>query len=217
MRSQAELENQAEENNRRVKQAAEAAALLLFLRRSDALATAARSSLVAQAAEIRSRVDFGIREARMLARKSATDALRVEVEAAGLALPELLPATARLFYDAARARLYASRYARSWLTVAQASSAATASAATAERLRTTGKTEAASAFNEWRHDNVRLIPHVMRMWDARNDSRTCRACAAEDGTMVGANESFPLGEPGSVHPNCLCTWHLLTVEEVTGR
>ena len=129
-------------------------------------------------------------------------------------MPELLPAVAKLFYDAARAKFYATRYARSWLTVAQRTSPAEANNATAERIRVIGTSEAAGAFNEWRQENVVLIPHAMRMWDARNDKRTCGVCRDADGTTVGANESFPLGEPGAVHPNCLCTWHLLTVEEV---
>jgi len=153
----------------------------------------------------------------MLARKAATERLRAEVDSAGLILPELLPAAARMFYDAARARLFATRFAQSWLTVARASSVAEATRATSGRLEVTGKTEAAGAFNEWRQDNVRLIPHAMRMWDARNDKRTCGVCRDADGTIVGANESFPLGEPGLVHPNCLCTWHLLTVDEVLRR
>ena len=30
--------------------------------------------------------------------------------------------------------------------------------------------------------------------------------------MVGVNENFSIGEPGSVHPWCRCAWTLVTLE-----
>lgn len=59
-----------------------------------------------------------------------------------------------------------------------------------------------------------VVMELLRIWDARLDKRTCPVCSEADGTIVGIREPFPLGEPGSPHPRCRCTWQLLSSSEV---
>lgn len=125
---------------------------------------------------------------------------------------------ARAMQDVARARLFASRYASAWLRKAQgqtsAEAASVATKATNARLVTLAKTEAADAFSTGRRTvDIVTSATLMRVWDATNDKRTCPVCSGADGTIVAYRESFPLGEPGSIHPNCACSWSLVTLEE----
>lgn len=144
---------------------------------------------------------------------------RLEAEAASLRV-SLANANraivARMAQDAARARHYASKYTRLWLGQAEAKGASVAATATDARLSMIGVSEASGAFNEGRRRVLETITatHLMKIWDSVLEKRTCARCRAADGTMVGYREPFPLGEPGSVHPRCLCTWHLLTVDEI---
>jgi hypothetical protein len=216
MRTEESRSREAEQNNRRVKQAAAAVAALLLLRRNEAIAMAAGLSLGAIATRISIAVRDAVAEGRDLAQQAATE--RLNAELATLGLPGFLftrSILARVGRNALRARIFSARYAQSWLTAAQGDTPIqTANRLTAGRLETLGLTEGAIAFNETRSDLARHIPHLMRMWDSVNDIRTCRICAAAHGTVVGVNEPFPAGEPGAVHPRCLCTWHLLTVNEI---
>ncbi len=214
MRTEEELRHPAEQNNRRVKQAAAAAVALILLRRDQILAAATGLTLVAVANRLEVAIEQAIREGRSRGRQAGAERINAEAVSAGIVLAAILSPTARMVRDATRARLYAARFARAWLTAAQGDDpVSAANRATFGRLETIGLTEGAAAFNEARRDYIRLHPHLMRMWDAVNDKRTCSVCRDADGTVVGASEPFPLGEPGSVHPRCQCTWHLLTVEE----
>lgn len=184
---------------------------MLLLRRNKAVAGL---SAYEAAVQLKYAIESGLIESRTLAREAARLRLKAELNSLGISVPVVVAPLAKRLFDVARGRLYASRFAQHWLTVAQASSVKAANAATQARLKALATTEASGAFNEQRREYARLIPHLMRMWDARNDNRTCGVCRAAHGTVVGANESFPQGEPGVVHPNCMCTWHLLTVEEI---
>lgn len=219
MRTEEERNREADLNNRRVKQAAAAVALLLLLRRNEAIAAASGLSLGAVATRIDVAVRDGLADGRDLAQEAATARLEAEAATLGITITGVTATIlSRLGRNALRARLYASRYATSWIAAAQGPTPiATANRLTAPRLETLGLTEGSLAFNERRRELVRHIPHLMRMWDSVNDKRTCKRCAAAHGTIVGANEPFPLGEPGAVHPRCLCTWHLLTVNEISRR
>lgn len=75
-------------------------------------------------------------------------------------------------------------------------------------------TDSSQAFNEARLDYLRDLPEadlLFRRWDAEIDA--CPVCREADGEIVGVNDSFLLGEPGSVHPNCQCTFEILTEAE----
>ena len=50
---------------------------------------------------------------------------------------------------------------------------------------------------------------LFKIWDAELDGTTCDDCADAHGTMVPADEDFPQGTPGSVHPNCRCCIELV--------
>jgi SPP1 gp7 family putative phage head morphogenesis protein len=85
------------------------------------------------------------------------------------------------------------------------------------RLRVGAATESASAYNSARSELLKqtnTATSLLKVWDAQLDKRTCFACSSMDGTIVGANERFPGGEPGGVHPNCRCTFQVLTYVEV---
>jgi len=171
---------------------------------------------------VESAVQSGIAEARAAARMAGVVRLEAEAASLGVSLLTATPAiVARMAQDAARARFYAARYARAWLGMASgettAKAVSAANAATAGRLGTIATSEAAGAFNEGRRRLLETVTakHLMRMWDSAMEKRSCARCIDADGTLVGYREPFPLGEPGAVHPRCLCTWHLVTVEEIT--
>jgi hypothetical protein len=44
----------------------------------------------------------------------------------------------------------------------------------------------------------------MRVWCSAREKLTCDRCYGAHGEMVRMGESFSLGEPGDVHPRCLC-------------
>lgn len=173
------------------------------------------------APHIESAVRSGILEARGAARTAGLLRLEAEARSLGVSLQNANRAiVSRVAQDTARARYYASRYIKAWIGAANgdsvAEAAATASLKTGARLEMLGLTEGSEAFNDGRRRYVETVlsTHLMRMWDSAHDVNTCHRCAGADGTVVGYRESFPLGEPGTVHPRCLCTWHLITVDEL---
>lgn len=85
--------------------------------------------------------------------------------------------------------------------------AAQAKKALASRLDTIAVTETARSFNESRQAIIETVrPRngyvLVKEWDAKLDA--CPFCAAQDGMVVLATDSFPGGEPGSAHPRCQC-------------
>lgn len=48
-----------------------------------------------------------------------------------------------------------------------------------------------------------------RQWVCQPDA--CPICFAVDGEVVRLDENFSLGEPGTVHQNCMCSWLLVSV------
>lgn len=112
------------------------------------------------------------------------------------------------------------RYAKRWLANAAGettrAAATAANAATQGSLRRIAVTESAEAFNTGRAKLIRVVRRreLWRVWDATLDRRTCSICEGADGTIVGADENFPDGEPGAVHPWCRCSWTLVTAEEI---
>lgn len=196
---------------------------LLSRNRDEAITTGLAAGLLpsALAGRVEVAVRSGIAESRSLARRAGVSRLEAEAASMGVSIANANRAVvARLAQDAARARHYAARYARAWLGQAKGESASQAAAAatkaTAARLETIGTSEASGSFNEGRRRVLETLGtiHLMKMWDSAMEKTTCSRCWNADGTMVGHRENFPLGEPGAVHPRCLCTWHLVTVEEV---
>lgn len=67
--------------------------------------------------------------------------------------------------------------------------------------------ETAQAFNEAALEQAKQIQldtgvELERVWSA--EAGACEVCAGLDGVVVGLNEQFPEGEPGSIHPHCAC-------------
>jgi SPP1 gp7 family putative phage head morphogenesis protein len=192
----------------------------LLLRRSKAIAAGVAAGLLPPliALSIERELRTAILEGRALARDAGHTRIEAEASSMGIVLTAALAAPiARLATDYARARLYAERYASAWRFAAQGDNPiAAANDATNARLDTLGLTEGAGAFNEARLERVRFQPKLYRMWDAVNDARTCSRCRSAHGTIVRVDDPFPDGEPGSVHPRCQCTWHILTPDEAYG-
>ncbi len=157
-------------------------------------------------------------EIRAGARSAGLDRLQQELKSVGHA--GSIEVSSAAAYDAARARIYASRYAAAWAQSANGDTAEeavdAAEVATEARLETLALTETSEAFNAARFAvQVEGSGELVRIWDAINDARTCQFCRDADGTIVGFNDPFPQGEPGSVHPRCACTWSLSTIEETS--
>lgn len=122
--------------------------------------------------------------------------------------------------DIERAKTYSKTYAERWLKKANeaveakattvAKAAKVANTETIGSLKRTAVTESSEAFSSGRAKYLRRSDALglLRVWDAGLDS--CPICKAADGTIVGAREPFPIGEPGSIHANCCCSWTLLT-------
>jgi hypothetical protein len=112
--------------------------------------------------------------------------------------------------EAYRAASAAQSYARRFWRAAEQTDVTKALDATKGSLRRTAVTESSDAFNSARKQAVQHVQRrLMRVWDALLDA--CPVCAAEDGKIVGVNEKFSIGEPGSVHPFCRCNWTLVTL------
>lgn len=168
----------------------------------------------------------GVVDTRLSAVRFATNRVRNELLTLGVrsevAPGLILNAPAEL----ARATRIASNYARDWLTsatrgAATKEAAAVANAAMRTRTVTIAATESSSAYNEGRASYLRRLPQqrveLFKAWDATLDKRTCPVCRAADGTIIGLRESFPLGNPGGVHPRCRCTETVLRGDEVGGE
>jgi len=197
--------------------AAEAAFLLLLLRRRDETVRAGFASGRSPggiATALSGSIASGILQGRSLAAAAALSRTRSEATALGLAIVGGATRGADAARDLFAARRAAESYARRWLGLARVNPI-TASAESEGSLRRIGVTENSDAYNRTRTTAARGIVSdvVGRVWDAELDRRVCPRCSAADGTIVGLRESFPLGEPGSVHPFCRCTWALVTITQ----
>lgn len=162
-----------------------------------------------------------IAEARQLSRAAGFARLRSEAAAVGAVLGSPNEAAVgEVPRDLARARAFSRSYAARWFGAAAmsdgsiAESARRANKTTLGSLRRIAVTESSEAFSSGRARYIRLAPpSLLRVWDAQLDRRVCPICSQADGTIVGAREPFPLGEPGGVHPWCRCSWTLITATE----
>lgn len=170
---------------------------------------------------MRSTVRDAVVVARRQARQKGAARFTEEADALGITVTATPSAVAALARDWDRATVLARRYADRWAQKAEEfDSAAKASAATQGSLERIAVSESSDAFSDGRSRLAEAIEaptvELLKAWDATLDRRTCPTCDAADGTIVGILESFPAGEPGSVHAFCRCTWTLLTMSESKG-
>ena len=124
-------------------------------------------------------------------------------------------------YDRKRADRTAEAFAAYWLLKAKTFAADNdnvrlaarqATKASEWRLDMDATTEASTAYSGERaavgrmaaplFSGVMLAP--FRVWCSARERNTCDACYGAHGEMVPLGEPFSLGEPGDVHPRCLC-------------
>jgi hypothetical protein len=127
-----------------------------------------------------------------------------------------------LIADTARARSASKSYAKQWLSKADGKTIGEAARAanrdSLPSLHRIGVTESSQAYSEAKRIGAKSVPvKLYRVWDAVLDKRTCFVCSGADGDITGIRERFSSGEPGSVHPNCRCTWSVLAESETNSR
>ena len=197
------------------------AVVLLLRRRKEAVNFGIARSLPALriAERIQANVAAGIEQARVISRRAGAESLAVELESLDVTASELSSsAIIHLGRDARRANVFARNYANAWVRNAEGQSVAQAAhaadAQTVGSLKRIAVTESSEAFNGGRSSAAEgTRTSLLKVWDASLDKRTCPVCASADGTIVGIKESFPLGQPGGVHPWCRCTWSALSLTE----
>jgi hypothetical protein len=166
------------------------------------------------AGNIQRELSGAIVSARMFARSAGLERLDREAARFGFSVTTPMGEVVR---DIQRGRKYAANLARNWLGKATSTSgtirqqAAAANAGTLAHLQTIAVSESSEAFNSGRAKALSQVDvgELLRVWDATLDKNTCPVCRGADGTIVGAAEPFPIGEPGSVHARCACTWHIV--------
>lgn len=206
-------EEEAEKNRRKLLEVEAAATVLLFRSTKSAVAAGLASQLSPRRIAAKMEADFtnAVVEARRKSRRGGLTRLRLEAQSLGLQIKttvsKILDAR-----DLKRAKDAASSLARRWLRLANEASPSEALDATRGTVRRIAVTESSDAFSAGRKEAVKVIgKELVRVWDAKLDA--CPRCREADGQIVGIRESFRLGEPGSVHPFCRCSWTLATLEE----
>ncbi len=210
-----EAEREAEATRRKLL-SAEAGALLLLSRRRDSVVAAGvlaghHTSLIATT--LQRELSGAIASARMFSRAAGIERLELEASRFGFTITPIND----VIRDVQRSRQYATNLASNWLGKARSvtgtvrQQAALANAGTLAHLQTIAVSESSEAFNSGRAKALQrvYVGDLLRVWDASLDKRTCPVCSGADGDIVGAAEPFPIGEPGSVHARCRCTWHIV--------
>lgn len=125
-------------------------------------------------------------------------------------------------FDWTYARRYARNFAAIWLSKAlekrdsYLQAVRRANSGSLHRIELIAATESSKAFNEGRtlvSEQVEF--EAYKRWDSTMDTRTCPTCADTDGEIVSIVEQFSIGEPGSVHPNCRCTYSIISDSEAS--
>lgn len=163
-----------------------------------------------------------ILDGRTKARRKSRWAIGEELRRLGLNVRSTVPPLAPI--DEASAHASAASYSAAWSQRAIVESEridhgpyrtiapriADAEDATLFRARRIATTETASAWNDEReiiYRQLSLDPppiHLVVMWSAELDRKTCARCAGLDGTIIELGASWPDGTP-PLHPNCRCT------------
>jgi len=218
------LEQQREEDLKRLLQAE--AALLLLLRRRSKKALRRRVDAAIRADElyrsVRQSVIEGRRVAAAAARYRTIQNLRlvgVSVEVSERAVLQAL---------AKRDELAASRAGHGvtsrWLT-GQLVDPDTAPRARPKpfdlefELGRTAASEAVDAFIEARNEVLARLPdrvaeQLLKRWQSMGDDRVCATCEQLDGEEVPVREEFPMGD-APIHPGCRCTFTVISISEAT--
>jgi hypothetical protein len=218
MQTKADLETQAKKNHK-AHRAAEAATLALLLRaRTDAV-SAGNGNVAATAVALRPRLRDAIVLGRQGAGERGIERLVKEGASVGASFrASSLDPVDGFYVDWQRAVRASRSYSDAWLRKAvELDDVKAATAVTRGSVERIAVTESSEAFTSARTRVARTdsSAELMRVWDASLDRRTCEVCEGANGTIVGVRESFPAGEPGSVHSFCRCGWTLTTVSFAT--
>jgi hypothetical protein len=174
------------------------------------------------AARLQAAISTALLEAKSISALRGIMALVRELESLGINVSAARIKTAHeatLLQSALDARKTARSYSAYWKSKAVGNSigeaARAADTATNARLKTIGVTESSKSYNAGRESLTKQVrePKLYRVYDAVLDKRTCAVCESNDGDIVGLRERFRHGEPGTIHPNCRCTWSLLSEHE----
>jgi hypothetical protein len=212
--TKAERDRQARKNRQRLLEAEAAALLLLLRRRKKAVLPFVGSRSVAWIAErLEREVMEGILDLRLTSRHAGI--ARLKDEAFGLGIVgkshNSKGAQNSSTLDLRRAREASRAHSKRWLRLAEASDPRRALEESKGSIRRIAVTESSEAFNSgrthWAREN--LDGEWGRQWDAMLDA--CPVCRRQDGVIVRLHEPFPLGEPGTVHNHCRCSWALVVI------
>lgn len=167
---------------------------------------------------MRSAMRAGIVAVRSLGAAAGVSRLVAEAKSIGVSLRAVDIGLEQAAESFRRADRIAKNFTEHWSRSGGAKAPSVAAAATKSHLEQIAVTESAESFSSGRAKYIREQPRLglLRVWDSQLDRRACPVCSAADGTIVGANEPFPIGEPGAVHPWCRCSWTLLTPNEAEG-
>jgi hypothetical protein len=186
-------------------------------------------------------IEAEIRNIREDAATQAEQSIRQTIEGEGNHLPEVALALllllrrnrTRIAEDVVRARTIAHRTANLFAEKIHASYTkriergmdasaprilGDAETAIRHRIDTIAATEPSQALSANRAAIIYELPPPpgslwMKRWDAVLDRYVCEECAALDGTIRRASESFPgHAIPGHVHPRCRCMAHFYLVD-----
>lgn len=199
---------------------AEAIALLLLYRRRDA-ALEGPARAVLKAARLQDSIMTGILSLRASSRAFAEQAIALQAQQVGLSVGPLASDSITIA-EAERIANAARRTAEGWLERATEDDPkiikrrSTPNKFLRGKINLIATTESSTAYNEAKHEAAAIYtPEMFRVWDATMDRRTCPVCAQAHGDIVEVGRSFPIGEPGSVHGNCRCTWYLASLSELS--
>jgi len=154
---------------------------------------------------------------RIMGRRAGRERILDELQLS----PRDVAATELQEQDRKRADKTAAAFAAYWLlkaktfatdndNVRQAANQATA--ASKWRLDMVATTEASTAYSGERAAISRMVVPLFsgmmlapfRVWCSAREKTTCDPCWGAHGEIVAMGEPFSLGEPGDVHPRCLC-------------
>lgn len=117
------------------------------------------------------------------------------------------PVLGRSAGEVMRLEWIAARQADVWVAKGEAVGWSHADAHIEKRIRLTGSYETLSSASDERRAIQAAFAdpsQYVREWSAVLDRRTCATCAGLDGKWVLADQTFPAGEPGSIHGRCRC-------------
>jgi len=210
MRSREELEQERQEDLKRVLEVE--ALLLLLLRRRAKKALAGKATATRKAALLFAAVEVTVIQGRHRAGDLALARTEAQVQAA-LGTDAQLHLSRRLAeQDILAAQSEAHAVTGRWL-----EGQLPDGRAFNPEWERRASWEADQAFNQARRDALDNLPKEMLAqlwlrWDTVGDTRVCPQCEMRDGDIVPASEGFD--PPAPLHGNCRCTETVLGPDEV---